>query len=341
MLLSARVIAQSSTTLPGCEAAPEVRKTLHDKLEGPAFDKLSFAEQEALRLHVLSDLATKYLREIVPKRRLISIAKREEEALHPGSWEVFRADYRKQAKEHADDPLVLDLAAYALNGTDMPEAIRLLESAKTEAPQFAWSDLDLAGSYNNGKFADKAKFTEDLTAYWNACPASTDGSAQWMLVKDMGLQAKVAAVLRPRLEKTTDPEELKDYAFLWSLEFRTHPPQEHDAIRIRVAADLKRLEGVEPHPDAEWMRFLIGGYKQSGASDETIHAMEDRLLRQYPKPEQAVDIVKTRWRDAHKAPMDQKDTAAWAAYHKASKEATEKWNRERCGARWAVRRRRS
>ena len=40
-----------------------------------------------------------------------------------------------------------------------------------------------------------------------ACPESIDRYAQWMLVKDMALQAKVEAALRERLEKETDPEE--------------------------------------------------------------------------------------------------------------------------------------
>lgn len=328
VLLAAPLVAQTSNTLPGCEAPSEIRKTLHDKLETPSFDKLSFREQEALRRTVMTDLAVRYPREIVPKRRLISIARREEEALHPGSWDVFQADYRQQAKEHPNDPLVLDLAAYALNGTGTPESIRLLEAAKTQAPQFVWADLDLAQIYSSGKFADKAKFSEHLAAYWTSCPASTDGYAHWMLVKDMELQAKVAAALRPVLEKKTDPDELKDYTFLWSLEFRTHPPQEHDAVRRQVAADLKRLEGMEPHPDAAWMSFLIGGYKQSGASEETIHAMEDRLMQQYPHSEQAEEIVEKRWNDAHKQPTDEKDTAAWATYRKAHREVTEEWIRD-------------
>ncbi|HTW49172.1 MAG TPA: TlpA disulfide reductase family protein [Acidobacteriaceae bacterium] len=328
VLLAAPLLAQTSNSLPGCEAPPEIRNTLHDKLEGPAFDKLSFIEQETLRRTVLTHLAAQYPREIVPQRRLVGIARREEEALHPGSFEVFQANYRQQAKDHPNDPLVLDLAAYALNGTDTPESIRLLEAAKAQAPQFVWPYLDLAQIYSSGKFADKAKFEENLTAYWTSCPASTDGSAQWMLVKDMALQAKVAAALRPLLEKETAPDELKDYTFLWSLEFRTHPPQDHPAVRQQVAADLKRLETIEPHPDAEWMSFLIDGYRQSGASDQTIHAMEDRLIQQYPHSEEAENIVQKRWSDAHKEPTDQKDTAAWAAYRKAQMEAVKEGIRE-------------
>lgn len=328
VLLAAPLLAQTSTSLPGCEAPSAIQKTLHDKLEGPAFDKLSFIDQETLRRTVLTDLAAQYPREIVPQRRLVNLARREEEALHPGSFEAFQANYRQQAKAHPDDPLVLDLAAYALNGTDTPESLRLLDAARKQAPQFVWADLDLAQIYSSGKFADKAKFEENLTAYWTSCPASTDGYAQWMLVKNMALQAKVEAALRPQLEKETDPDQLKDYTFLWSLEFRTHPPQEHPAVRRQVAADLQRLETIEPHPDAAWMSLLVDGTRQSGASDDAVHALEDRLIQQYPQSEEAEGIVQKRWRDKHPAPTDEKDTAAWAAYHQAQRASIEGWIRD-------------
>lgn len=328
VLLATPLGAQTSNTLPGCEGPAEIHRTLHDQLETPAFGKLSFLEQETLRRNVLTELAAKYPREVVPKQRLISLAHREEEALHPGSWEVFQANYRQQVKEHPNDPLLLYLAAIALEGTDTPESIRLLNAAKTQAPQFVWPDLQLAEIYNSGKFEDKAKFNEHLTAFWTSCPASTDGSARWMLVKDMALQTKIAAALRPQLEKSTDPDTLKNFRFLWSLEFRTHSPQEHEAVRKQVAADVKRLETVEPHPDADWMNFLIDGYKQSGASDKTIHALEDRLLKQYPQSDEAENIVQKRWRDAHKEPTDPKDTAAWTAYRQTNRGAMEEWIRE-------------
>jgi thiol-disulfide isomerase/thioredoxin len=321
------LFAQTSAPLPGCQPSPEITKTIHDKLQGPEFDKLGFREQQAFSYKVLTELSEKYPREIVPKRRLISIARNEDD-LNAGSWEKFQANYREQAKAHPDDPLVLDLAGMVLVGTDTPEAIRLLEAAKTKAPQFVWADLDLASIYSDGKFADKQKFRENLTAYWTSCPASTEGYAQWMLVKDMDLQAQVAKLLRPQLEKETDPDKLKDYEFLWSLEFRTHPPQEHDALRKQVASDVKRLETLQPHPDAAWMAFLINGYKQSGASEETIAAIGDKLVQQYPHSDEAYGIVEKRWSKAHKKPEDQKDTAAWASYHKAYREAIEQWIRQ-------------
>ena len=145
LLAAAPLWAQSSKlALPGCEVPPEIQKTLNDKLTGPAFYKLSFVEQETLRRTVLTDLATRYPREIVPQRRLIAAERDEDEALHPGTWAAVLAKERKQAKERSDDPVVLDLAAYALEGIDTPQSVEWLNAAKKEAPQFVWPDLDLA-----------------------------------------------------------------------------------------------------------------------------------------------------------------------------------------------------
>ena len=128
------------------------------------------------------------------------------------------------------------------------------------------------------------------------------------------MQARVAIAWRARLATETDPKRLKDYATLWGMEFRTRPPQEHDALRKQVAADLKRLETMNPKPDAQWLAFLKDGYKQSGASAEAITAMEDRVIQTFPHSEEAFSIVSERWKKAHKEPEDQKDAAAWKKY---------------------------
>ena len=109
------------------------------------------------------------------------------------------------------------------------------------------------------------------------------------------------------------------------LEFRTRPPQEHDALRKQVAEDLKRLEPMNPSPDAEWLAFLKDGYKQSAASAETVTAMEDRVVQAFPRSEEAFDIVDKRWEKAHKEPEDQKDAAVWAKYNAESEAAAKGW----------------
>ncbi len=92
--------------------------------------------------------------------------------------------------------------------------------------------------------------------------------------------------------------------------------------------DLKRLESLNPKGDAEWQAFLIKGYKQSGASKETITAMEDHLISQFPKSEQASEIVQDRWQKANKEPEDQTDAVAWAKYDASYEQAVKKWVQE-------------
>jgi thiol-disulfide isomerase/thioredoxin len=138
-------------------------------------------------------------------------------------------------------------------------------------------------------------------------------------------QPKVAAALRVRLAMETDPKRLQAYSILWGLEFRTHPPREHDAIRAQVALDLKRLEAINPHGNAEWENFLLTGYKQSGASKETVTAMEERLLLDFPHSTEAYHIAYERWDKAHPQPEDQTNTAAWTKYEKEYEEAMKGW----------------
>jgi hypothetical protein len=143
------------------------------------------------------------------------------------------------------------------------------------------------------KRLDKNKAAEEIAAFFAACPSSTDAEAQRRLDRagSSELQARVAAALRARLAVETDPTRLKDYATLWGLEFRTHPPQEHEALRRQVAADLQRLESLNPKPDAKWLVFLKIGYKQSGGSPETVAAMEDRVIQAFPHSDEAYRIV--------------------------------------------------
>jgi hypothetical protein len=126
-------------------------------------------------------------------------------------------------------------------------------------------------------------------------------------------------------KKETDPRRLRDYETRWGLEFRTRPSGEHDALRKQIALDLRRMESLNPKGDAAWQAFLIKGHKQSSASRETITAMEDRLVKEFPNTGEASRIVQERWRKAHKEPEDQSDTEAWAKYDSAYKEAFKGW----------------
>jgi thiol-disulfide isomerase/thioredoxin len=296
---------------------------LREQLNENSLDKLKFADRSA-RLHeVLEGLMAKYPRELEPYRRLIDFVHYSEADRYP----ALQALYKEQAAQKPDDPLALYLAGYVLNGTDTPEAIRLLEAANTKAPEFGWPALQLANIYSTGKFTDGKKSDAYLSAFFAVCSSSTDNRAQWILGKggDTALQARVAAALRERLAKESDPEILKRYETVWGLEFRSRPPQQHAALRVQVAEDVKRLEAANPKPDGEWLEFLKGGYKQSGADEAALTAIEDRILKEFPSSDAAYGVVATRWRKAHKEPEDQKDTAAWTAWDQAYREALKGW----------------
>src|SRR5580704_6649780 len=318
-------ICFAQPSLPGCEPRPEVRQVLREKLRSEDLDKQKYVDRVAREHEVLDDLIAKFPRELEPYRRLINFVHYDTD-----DYPVLQARYREQAKEHSDDPLALYLAGAVLFHTDTPESIRLEDAAKAKAPDFAWPNLQRAEIYSSGKLVDKKKSAEYLATFFSDCPGSTERRAHWLLamVGDSALQARVAADLRKRLPVETDLEELKQYETLWGLEFRTHPPQEHAAVRQQVSEDLKRLEALNSKPDAEWMGLLKKGYKQSGAPEATLTALDDRILKDFPSSDPAYTVAYDRWKKAHKEPEDQKDAKAWAAYNQIHKEALKGWIRD-------------
>lgn len=325
--------AQSTATLPGCEAAPEVRKVIDEKLDPHLLDNMKFTERVVYERNILEDLMARYPREMEP---YVKYKEFINECMNPENRAVHER-WLKVANQHPDDPLALTIAGMSLvdtysnsgniRGKDTPEGIRLLELAKSKvkASQFPWPALFLATAYSTGKRVDINKSNENLVAFFDACPGSTDLNAQVLLNKDEQLQPKVAAALRARLATETDTAKLKDYQILWALEFLAHPPREHDALRAQVAQDLKRLEALNPHGDAEWISFLIDGYKQSGAPKETITALQDRVLHDFPHSDPALDIVFRRWLEAHPEPEDQTDKPAWDKWQKEYDAALKVW----------------
>ncbi|MGB6130881.1 MAG: TlpA disulfide reductase family protein [Acidobacteriaceae bacterium] len=316
--------AQSSVSLPGCEASPEVQQALHNKLSTPEFGALSFDGRNALTQQVAAALAARYPRQLEPWRRLIAVAENEDDS-HPEQLAGLQEKFLQEAKEHPDDPLMLYLAATVLRGKDTPKSVELDDRAIALAPEFAWPYAGLTWIYSGGKTVDKAKEQETLEKFWHLCPTSTDAFMRWELSKNLGLQAEVAAAERAYLAAATDPAVLKEYTFLWGLEFRITPPADYPALRKKIAADLARLETANPKPDAAWAAFLISGYKQSGAPQKVIAGKEDALLTDYPHSDQALEILEARWQDDHPQPANQADADAWKKWEAANLAATNQW----------------
>jgi thiol-disulfide isomerase/thioredoxin len=322
-ILAQALFAQVPQPLPTCEPQPEVRRILDEKLSEAALKDLKFPERVAFRRQVLEDLIAKYPRQVEPYRQLIQATRQEDTEHYP----TLAEHYRKAAEQHPDDPVALYVAGLALSGRDTELSIQLLEQSRAKAKDFAWPALALANIYAPGtKRADKKKSAEEIAVFFDACPSSTDADAQHRLRAGSNeLQARVAKSVRLRLATETDPKRLKGYEILWGLEFRINPPQEHELVRKQVAADLKRLESLNPAPDAAWLVFLKNGYKQAGASPENIAAREDRVIQAFPHSDEAYQIVRERWEKAHKEPEDQTDAYVSARYLTEYRAALKGW----------------
>lgn len=318
--------AQTSSRLPGCEVNPDVQNVINRQLDPKLLDRMTFADRLALERSTLEGLISEHPRELEPYAKL-------QDAFYPYSpedWAKLRDRWIRMGKEHSTDPLALLLESEALNRTDTPERIRLLQADRAIAPEFPWAARDLAVIYSAGKYADPAKAKENIDAFFAICPASSDPLANYWLSKaDPSLQPNVgaaeAAALRAKLDKETDPLQLEGYRSLWTLEFQIRKPQEYSAERERIAEDVARMEKIHPTGDAEWQDLLIDGYTQSGAPKEKIAILEDRLIAEYPHSNQAYGIASERWDQAHPRPQDQTDAAAWNRYRREYELALQGW----------------
>ena len=319
------VLAQDRPPLPGCEAPAPLQKELNAKLYYKPAESMKSSDRIARQVEMIDEFIAKYPREAEPYRKLFDLT-----WMNASLIPVLVDRSEKQAKSNPDDPLAHAVLGYSLTLADPQRGIKELNDAKAKAPAFPVPYLLLAEIYSLGKFADHKAMTDNITSYFNLCPASTDSEAHRLLAKteDKALQAKVAPALRARLEKETDDWTLKSYETLWALEFRIHPPQEHAPVRRQVTADLKRMEHLNRKPDAQFEAFLVREYKQSDAPGDKSKAWEDRLIKEYPKSEEGAGAVQSRWYKAHEMPEDQKDRAAWAKWEQEHKAALREWIRE-------------
>ena len=326
LLVLSAAICFAQPALPGCEPNTEVRKFFHEKISSTDTLKLKYSDRVARMHEVLNGLIAKYPSEIEPYNRLINFVHYDE----PDAFPALQARFREQAAQQPDDPVALYVAGLALLDTDTSESIRLLKAARSKAPSFPWPNLKLAEIYSSGKTQSKQNSEEYLRSFLSVCPAPayflTEMSLSRLMSKvgDRALQVRAAEALRIRLAAETDPDFLRSYSTLWRLEFRLHPPQDHPALRRQVAQDIKRMETLNPKPDVYWMESLRDAYRESGADEAAITALDDRILRDYPYSQYVSTILFARWEKTHKEPEDPADPA-WAAYNRALMEAYKGW----------------
>jgi len=344
VILSGSIHAYPQSPLPlsGCATPAEVRATFETTLAQESLVKLKIKDRVVLQQKVLDELLAKYPHEYllyeqqINQAQILQMYATDQAATDAAKqkFEALRDRWVKGAKDHPDDPLALLLAGRALEGKDTPEALRMLDAAKAEAPEFPWPAHELALQYWSGKFADDAKMKENLEAFYSLCPAWTADSSyggmrdRMMLQKDLPAMGKTTTPLRARLETETDPVRLKDYQILWQREFLVRPPSEHDALRQQIRLDLKRLEALAPSGDAGYRSFLVEGYGLSGASKDELAAMADAAARDFPHGAPAETKLWDEWNKQHPRPDGQKDLDAWKAYEAADLDQVKQLIRE-------------
>lgn len=304
-------LSQLPAAVLSCESSPAVEaatRSLNQKLQAATFDQ-SLALQDTA-YHDLVQLDPNDYR---PVRRYI-------EHVHydtPERFDALRASLVSDTNSHPQDPVKLLAAALALEGKDTPQAFRLTEQALAADPNYAPAYVELAGMYRNlGKFADKSKAATYLEKYYQLCPSGLDSEAMFYL-KQLGsseLKAQVAKNLRQRLATVTDPSVLRSYSNVWSLEFSTVPIAEHPKERQRIADDLNRLNQLSVQATAEWLDVLKDGYKESGAPEARVKAIEDRISKEFPRSDEAFGIWYQNWKEQHPQPAGEASAADWQQY---------------------------
>ncbi|MGD0778107.1 MAG: hypothetical protein ABSC05_35435 [Candidatus Solibacter sp.] len=307
-----------------CEPSANAQEAL-DQLSEKSRD-MKYAERLAYQRKALEELLRKFPGEMAIERRYVDLFKND----IPDELPALQKRYRERAAANAKDPAAAYIAGVTLQRYETPEAIRLMESAKKLDPGFGWAYLSLTNTYSRGKFADKAKSAENIAGYFGVCPDSTSSWALSLIGQHgtLELQAATAKRLRERLAGESDARKLERFSDVWAMEFRTRPVPEHAALRKQVAADLKVLEARNPKPDADWLDFLKGGYKQSGAAAETMDALDDRVLKEFPSSDTALSILGARWRKAHAEPKAEDSAETWDQNLRAQIAATEGWIRQ-------------
>ncbi len=291
-----------------CESSPAVlaaQRELDHQLETATFEQ-SLKLREAAYQRMTKLDPTDYR----PARDYFSNLRYDEP-------EKFNAARDAAARDSSQTSLQIVIDATLLGGKDTPRAFQLLEKLAQQDPTFAPTYIQQAGLYERaGKYADKDKAARALSKFYQICPSSLE-SRTMRYLKQFGsneLKKTVAQNLRTRLATSKDPDLLRSYSDIWSLEFSILPITEHPKERQQVAVDLSRFESLSLPATAEWLDFLKDGYKQSGATDAQVKAKEAQITREFPHSDQAFSIWYNDWKDQHPQPAPEASAAEWRQY---------------------------
>lgn len=243
------------------------------------------------------------------------------------AWAAHLADYRDRRDAAPLEPiwqylygrlLVRDRGSPETTGTARESFARALELD----PDFGWAHLGMALESVRADGQEGAA-SEHLTRFLDLCPtriaeglryASVIGDAAFWEARLPGLRAAIKGDLAHSLDALPS---------LWALEFRSAPPEEHDAVRERVRRDLAALDIDAAETSRERLEVAIEGHRLLGGWGE-VARLEDRLIAARPCSSDSARRVTGRWWEEHPRPEPgtaADDRAAWlAAYDGVTRE---------------------
>ena len=315
LLVPGFVLAQSSANY--CEPSAAIKEDFR-KLSALNDEDLPYKARREKQSAMLRDLLKKYPGDFHVQRRY--------QIHRQGDFFVDRdaliAEYREQMQKNPNDPQAVYLYTRLLLGRQTKEMIEILNKLGRQSPDFPWTHMQLADIYTYGVFRDPAKSNEQLKQWVAKCPATLHGSTQIVRSGDKDLMTAAAQRLRPRLEKSTNVDELGYWNDLWTLEFKLKPVTEHPQVRNQIADDLKRIR--EMSQSKQQLEALIEGYKQVGDKTGQRWA-EDELIKLFPKSDTARWMIERRYYDEHPFPKGEATDAQKQAYQQALVDVTTEW----------------
>lgn len=308
----------SSSQRGWCEGSPQTRQALK-RVRG---DEQDSDEARSARLKEYRSLLAVQPLNLDLQLAYQADAKRNmAESSSGAARDLVIKEFREQAQLHPAAAEWQYLYANALLDADTPQATRIAETWAVRSPLFPRTHLLLANIYSWGKFKDPEKADREVEKFYQLCPGSLNpvATSYATRLRSPERAAAVSAALRKRLEKESDPELLDRWETVWALDFKAHPPTEHDAIRQQIKTDLKRLVKFHPTGDAAWYFFLSASYKSAGDLPASKQA-EDTILAKFPQSRQASRLENERWYKAH--PYPRNDQEKQKAFNQASLDRT-------------------
>jgi thiol-disulfide isomerase/thioredoxin len=303
-----------------CDPSPDVKAELK-KIDNVGDEDLLYKQRRERQLAMLQELLKKHPDDYHVRKRYV-------DARNSGfdsDKDALIAEYRAQMERRPTDPAAAYLYARLIIGRNTKEAIEKMENLISNSPDFPQPYIGLAQIYAYPNFRDAAKSKENLKKWMSKCPESTGALQLLSRSDDKELVGEFARKLRARLESSTDPDDIKDYDNLWTLEFKLKPVPEHAQVRLQVAEDLKRLRAKNLNTK-EWLAALRAGYKMAGDKEGRRWA-EGEVLRLFPKSSAAKDLIHDNWNEEHPYPKLEEAPEKKQAYYKALLEAADEWGK--------------